>query len=139
MIGGQGAFKPAQSRLCRTRTIPGGQPFNNGGIELDLGIPFSAFSVSSVVRFCAVLALCCPAGCSRTPVAPPPVIPTRPSDRAVGPGVVYREFARGDSLSPASDAAVLDVDLRAPGIGVRVAAENTAVYRGRVYADCYTV
>jgi hypothetical protein len=79
------------------------------------------------------------AGCSRAPQKPKTAGPAAVNEREVAPGVMYRHFPAEGANYGAPDAFVLDVDLRAPGVSVRVASDNPAPNRGPVYADSYTV
>jgi hypothetical protein len=68
-----------------------------------------------------------------------PVVAGQPMVREVAGGVTYREFPEGGPLSPNSEAHVLDADLAAGGIAIRVAAERPVTMGGRVYGDSYSV
>ena len=57
----------------------------------------------------------------------------------VASGVAYRRFPAGSPLGRDSGASVLDVDMAAPGIRVKVVSERPQVKAGRVYAEAHTV
>jgi exopolysaccharide biosynthesis protein len=57
----------------------------------------------------------------------------------VAEGVAHRAFPEGDPLTGASEAHVLDIDLKTPGIALKIAAEGTVTTKGRTYGESYTV
>jgi len=78
-------------------------------------------------------------GCGHSPFRTHIRGAARPPARLITAGVTYREIPFGDAVSPNSEAHLLEVDLRTPGVKVRVASDRTGLSGGRLYGDCYTV
>lgn len=89
--------------------------------------------------FLALSAIVSLAACSRHANQPRPLAVARPPARLLAPGVTYRQYPEGDPLTPATEAHVLDIDLRSPGVGIKIVADRMEMAKGRLYGDCYTV
>jgi len=91
-----------------------------------------------LILLSAILALILTAGCRKSG-APSGAAAGHTAPQTVAPGVTYHEYSEGEPLSGSSAAHILDIDLAAPGVAVRVAAKNPALRKGRVYGDAFLV
>jgi exopolysaccharide biosynthesis protein len=91
----------------------------------------------SITLLSTLLAVLLASGCRKS--GTPSGAAGRPVLQTVAPGVSYHEFAEGDPLAGSSAAHILDIDLAAPGVAVRIAAKNPKLQKGRVYGDALLV
>ncbi len=77
------------------------------------------------------------AGCKRN--RPAPTTPARHAEIAVASGVWYRSFPPADPIARGSEVHVLDVDLRQPGVRLRVVADEPKPLGGPVFGTAHSV